>query len=141
MKKRPELIRKNDRYIYEVISSKAAKICNKERLESLKALLKDACKVRGNLGFISDVYAEEIGATDAVYRARQGACGLVVALDMAVQAMEGAIEDIRHAIEINAQAVLAEELEREEEKKKKKKKAYDKKRYMAHKEEMEAGNE
>ena len=134
-------MRKRDRHLYEILMRDVTKICHTDNLSLYRALRKEVIKVRESLAHVPDVYAEEIGATDAVRRSRQGASGLVVALDMAVMSMEGAIDDIRHAIKINEQAMLAEESEREEEKKKKKKKAYDKKRYMAHKEEMEAENE
>ena len=130
-----------DRLMSFAMLNKAKNVCGQEYLGVLKVMYAAAHKAKNSLDFVPSEFSNEIHAGEAIYRARQGVNGLIIALDMAIKAMEGAIEDINEAIRINTQAEEAALAEKQAEEKKAAKKAYDRKHYMKKKAEQEAQHE
>ena len=130
-----------DRLMSFAMLNKAKDFCRDANVGVLKEMYVAANNAKHSLDCVPSEFSNEINAGEAIYRARQGANGLIIALDMAVKAMEGAIEDINEALRINTQAEEAELAEKQAEEKKAAKKAYDRKYYMKKKAEQEAQHE
>lgn len=141
MKKRPEYMIQRDRLMYVAMLRKAQRVCREENVGVLKVMYVAAQQAKHYINCVPSEFSNEIHAGEAIYRARQGVNGLIIALDMAVKAMEGAIEDINEALRINTQAEEAALAEKQAEEKKAAKKAYDRKHYMKKKAEQEAQHE
>lgn len=134
---RPQFFIKQDRRLFSSALTQAGEICTKEQIANLCALHKKALEAQRWLERAPMEYANGIGASDKLCRARQNVRCLILALSMAKDAAAGMSSDISDAFKINDKAEDAEIEAIVEDEKKEAKKAYDRKRYLKKKKEAE----
>lgn len=132
---RPDFIVKKDRRMFDAALTNAAKVCTSEAIAHLEELRLQALEAVYQLQTASMKYANEIGASDLLCRAFQGARSLELVLSMAKANAINMQSDIDAALKISDKSAQ-ENVERVvHEATKKAKKEYDKKRYQQKKEE------
>lgn len=128
-------MRKRDQQSYAYVLSECAAFCNEQSIEELKTLRINLLSIQRMIEAAPMEYARETGANDKLAHAIGNVRSLVLSIDMAISAFEGARSDINDALKISEKAEQADEDKRKEESTKERKKEYAHEYYIKKKQE------